>query len=176
MRERTIVASTNVKPQSSRFWGMVIDVERRCARFWISSKSRPDALCDIGSIVRTRGFLRRAMPRRAAVFVSSGRGPLGAKSTLSRANANGSAPAIHAKASGFGGPGAGQRRAFAVRRFGAGRGAFVARRARCFCAAALMITEPFALASRRTFASFNAAAINTSISARSKSATEFITT
>jgi hypothetical protein len=39
-----------------------------------------------------------------------------------------------------------------------------------------MITELFALASRRSFASFNAAAINASISARSKSATVFSTT
>jgi len=49
-------------------------------------------------------------------------------------------------------------------------------RARRFCASALMITEPFAPGSRRSFASFNAAAINTSISARSKSATAFNTT
>ena len=39
-----------------------------------------------------------------------------------------------------------------------------------------MMTEPFTLASRRSFARFRAAAINTSISARSKSATEFSTT
>jgi len=37
-------------------------------------------------------------------------------------------------------------------------------------------TEPFARASRRTFASFNAATINASISARSKSAAAFNTT
>ena len=39
-----------------------------------------------------------------------------------------------------------------------------------------MITEVFALGSRRTFVIFNAAAINTSISGRLKSAIEFITT